>query len=305
MDEIFLPSPIETMVRMGRDGKLESDENARKPILPLGKDLKDMQMHGTTTLSFKFSGGIIVAADSRASMGDYVASRSVEKIIPVTKNIIATMAGGAADCTQFIKWTAANMRILEMNLGLETTVHTLARLFTSQMRKNKGTGLSVGTMMSGYDERDGFSIYYLDSDGTCLQGDMFCIGSGSTMAYAVLDTAFKEFKNEKEGDKNISTSDKVNSGKFKGRMIISEDVEAIRKEEVREIPLNKAIDTAVQAIRHAAHRDSYSGGFINVYHINATGAHHVFREDSRKIPVAGGEFDIPPVPPSNEEKSAH
>lgn len=55
--------------------------------------------HGTTTLAFKFQGGIIVAVDSRASMGQYVGSGTVKKIIEINHYLLGTMAGGAADCS--------------------------------------------------------------------------------------------------------------------------------------------------------------------------------------------------------------
>jgi hypothetical protein len=56
-----------------------------KPTLPMEKD--KLQYHGTTTISFIFKSGIIVAVDSRASIGDYVGSRTVKKVIPITSNI--------------------------------------------------------------------------------------------------------------------------------------------------------------------------------------------------------------------------
>lgn len=55
--------------------------------------------HGTTTLAFKFQGGIIVAVDSRASMGQYIGSGTVKKIIEINPYLLGTMAGGAADCS--------------------------------------------------------------------------------------------------------------------------------------------------------------------------------------------------------------
>lgn len=55
--------------------------------------------HGTTTLAFSFQGGIIVAVDSRASMGQYVGSGTVKKIIEINPYLLGTMAGGAADCS--------------------------------------------------------------------------------------------------------------------------------------------------------------------------------------------------------------
>lgn len=55
--------------------------------------------HGTTTLAFTFQGGIIVAVDSRASMGQYIGSGTVKKIIEINPHLLGTMAGGAADCS--------------------------------------------------------------------------------------------------------------------------------------------------------------------------------------------------------------
>ncbi len=54
--------------------------------------------HGTTTLAFKFQGGILVAVDSRATSGAYIASQTVKKVIEINPYLLGTMAGGAADC---------------------------------------------------------------------------------------------------------------------------------------------------------------------------------------------------------------
>jgi hypothetical protein len=52
--------------------------------------------HGTTTLAFRFQGGIIVATDSRATAGDWIASQTVKKVIEINSCLLGTMAGGAA-----------------------------------------------------------------------------------------------------------------------------------------------------------------------------------------------------------------
>ena len=68
--------------------------------------------HGTTTLAFRFQGGVIVAVDSRASAGQYIgvffdifilfvthssitASGTVKKVIEINPYLLGTMAGGA------------------------------------------------------------------------------------------------------------------------------------------------------------------------------------------------------------------
>jgi len=55
----------------------------------------------------------------------------------------------------------------------------------------KGYGLSMGTMIAGWDEGKGPALYYIDSDGTRLKGDKFSVGSGSTYAYGILDSGFR------------------------------------------------------------------------------------------------------------------
>ncbi|KAG5457391.1 MAG: nucleophile aminohydrolase, partial [Olpidium bornovanus] len=55
--------------------------------------------HGTTTLAFKFKEGVVIAVDSRATAGSYIASQSVKKVIEINPYLLGTMAGGAADCS--------------------------------------------------------------------------------------------------------------------------------------------------------------------------------------------------------------
>lgn len=52
--------------------------------------------HGTTTLAFRFKDGIIVATDSRATAGNWIASQTVKKVIEINSCLLGTMAGGAA-----------------------------------------------------------------------------------------------------------------------------------------------------------------------------------------------------------------
>ena len=72
------------------------------------------------------------------------------------RHVLATMAGGAADCSQFIRWTAANVKILEMNKGIDVTVKLIAKLFANEMRNSRGSELSVGTMVCGWDADAGY-----------------------------------------------------------------------------------------------------------------------------------------------------
>lgn len=63
--------------------------------------------HGTTTLAFRFKGGIIVATDSRATAGSWIASQTVKKVIEINSCLLGTMAGGAAVCSEHTAGTKA------------------------------------------------------------------------------------------------------------------------------------------------------------------------------------------------------
>lgn len=71
--------------------------------------------HGTTTLGFKFAGGVIIAVDSRATAGPWIASQTVKKVIEINPYLLGTMAGGAADCSFWERVLAKECRyVLEM-----------------------------------------------------------------------------------------------------------------------------------------------------------------------------------------------
>jgi 20S proteasome subunit beta 5 len=159
----------------------ESDTDAESKAPPLEF------AHGTTTLSFIFDGGIVAAVDSRASIGNFVGSKTVQKVLPINNHMLGTMAGGAADCSFWIRKLQAESRHYELAEGKPITVARVSRLLADYLYANRHLDLSVGTMIMGYDE-SGPSIYYVDNKGTRIRGDLFSVGSGSTFALGVLDT---------------------------------------------------------------------------------------------------------------------
>ncbi|TGZ67932.1 hypothetical protein CRM22_004532 [Opisthorchis felineus] len=152
--------------------------------------------HGTTTLAFKFSGGAIIATDSRASSGSYIASATTDKILIINKYLLGTMAGGAADCAYWERVLSKQCRLFELRNKERMSVAAASKLLANMLYEYKGAGLSIGTTIVGWDKK-GAGIYYVDDDGQRFTGDLFSVGSGSTYAYGVLDTMYKyDMKNE-------------------------------------------------------------------------------------------------------------
>ena len=145
---------------------------------------------GTTTLGFVFNEGIVVAVDSRSTQGPYIASQSVQKVIEITPNLIGTMAGGAADCSYWERELGRRARLFEFQNKKRITVAAASKILANIMFAYRGYGLSMGTMIAGWDHT-GPALYYVDNDGERLKGNVFSVGSGSTFAYGVLDQGYR------------------------------------------------------------------------------------------------------------------
>ncbi|GAB6025745.1 Proteasome subunit beta type-5 [Chamberlinius hualienensis] len=155
-----------------------------------GRKLKIHFNHGTTTLGFRFQGGVIVAADSRATGGQFIGSQCVRKILPINPFLLGTMAGGAADCVYWERLLSKQCRIYELRNKERISVAAASKLLANIVYSYKGMGLSMGVMIAGQDKK-GSGLYYVDSDGTRTSGDVFSVGSGSTYAFGVLDSGYR------------------------------------------------------------------------------------------------------------------
>jgi len=147
---------------------------------------------------------------------------------------------------------AREVEILEYKHGgTPLPVASVAKLLGATLRDVRGMDLSVGTMIAGFDRGTGRpALFYVDSEGSCVPGDVFCVGSGASLAYSVLD------------DSAASTAG------------------------LQGMTVDQAADVATWAIRHATFRDGMSGGYVNIIYINATGCHHLKRIDVRTLTVS-------------------
>ena len=97
----------------------------------LGDDIT-RGFHGTTTVAFQYEGGTVCCVDSRASLGTFVGS-SAEKIIPISKRVLGTMAGSAADCVSWLRLLSALSKLHELNTDEPLSASEAARTLGSSV----------------------------------------------------------------------------------------------------------------------------------------------------------------------------
>jgi len=146
--------------------------------------------HGTTTLAFICRSGIIISVDSRASIGNFIGSPSVKKIIEINSYLLGTMAGGAADCFFWERNLSSLCKLYETKNHSKVSVSGASKMLINSIFKYRNSGISMGTMIIGWDI-NGPSIYYIDSEGNRIKVTMVAVGSGSTFAYGILDSGYK------------------------------------------------------------------------------------------------------------------
>lgn len=184
--EIITGDPLESAARPTSSSCWQLASRCPVPRSIPKLDLKK----GTTTLGFMFDGGVIVAVDSRASSGQYIASQTVQKCLEINDYLLGTMAGGAADCQYWERVLGMECRLWELRNGSRITVAAASKILANITYAYRRQGLSMGTMVAGWDKY-GPSLYYVDDQGTRMKHNIFSVGSGSIYAYGVLDAGYK------------------------------------------------------------------------------------------------------------------
>ncbi|KAJ1609552.1 Pre2p/proteasome subunit beta type 5 with NTN hydrolase fold [Cryptosporidium canis] len=166
-------------------------ENPCKFVSDYNKgEMRRMMNKGTTTLGFIYQGGVILAVDSRASQGSYIASQEVKKIIQINDFLLGTMAGGAADCSYWERVLSKLCRLYELRNGERISVAGASKMITNIFFHYRAYDLSAGIMIAGFD-KDGPHLYYVDNEGSRVKDCKFSVGSGSLYAYGVLDSGYR------------------------------------------------------------------------------------------------------------------
>lgn len=155
-------------------------------------------LKGTTTVGVVFKDGVVIAADKRASAGTFIASKMAKKIHPITDKIIFTISGLVADAQILIKWIQSYVRRISIERDRDPLVKEVASLTSVLLHNNFRSLLPfmVHFIIGGIDQF-GPHIYFLDHVGSIHEGKYMSTGSGSPVAYGVLESEYRPDLDEK------------------------------------------------------------------------------------------------------------
>jgi proteasome beta subunit len=156
-------------------------------------------LKGTTTVGVVCSDGVILGTDTRATMGNFVASKNAKKVYQITNTLAMTIAGGVAVAQRVVEILKVNASLFELEKNRPMPVASASRLVQTLLFSNREVGapLPLQALIGGYDET-GPHVYNLDPYGSLTEEKMVSTGSGSPYAYGVLEAQFKEDKTVEE-----------------------------------------------------------------------------------------------------------
>ncbi|MBM1154652.1 proteasome subunit beta [archaeon] len=153
---------------------------------------------GTTTVGLTFKDGVILAADTRATAGYYIAHKNFKKILPVDKHAVMTVAGAVADAQavhNYIRYEATLYRIRNRSPMPIRSIASLISLVLSQYSR-RGP-LILQSIVGGVDA-EGPGLYLVQIFGGLVPDKYIVTGSGSPIAIGVLEEGYKEDMNRED-----------------------------------------------------------------------------------------------------------
>lgn len=143
--------------------------------------------HGTTIVSLTYDGGMVMAGDRRATMGNLIAQKDIEKVFTADSYSLVGIAGAAGLAVELVRLFQVELEHYEKLEGVPLTLDGKANRLASMIRGNLALamqGLAVVPMFGGFDvDRGRGRMFSFDvTGGRYEERDFHAVGSGSLFA---------------------------------------------------------------------------------------------------------------------------
>lgn len=163
----------------------------------------DLAPHGTTIVAATFDDGVVMAGDRRATMGNIIAQRDIQKVFPADEYSVVGIAGTAGLAVEMVRLFQTELEHYEKIEGSTLSMDGKANRLAALIRANLGMamqGLAVVPLFAGYDlAADQGRIFSYDVTGGRYEETAFhSVGSGSLFARGSLKKLYRDNFNAEE-----------------------------------------------------------------------------------------------------------
>jgi len=153
--------------------------------------VRDLVFKGTTTIGVVGKDGVILASDTRVTMGSLIAHKKGKKVYKIDDHLAMTISGNVADAQRTVEMLKANARLYRLESKRPMPVKAAARLVANLFFSARLAPFIAQILVGGVDD-SGSHIYALDPFGSMTEEKCVATGSGSPIAYGVLEDKYKE-----------------------------------------------------------------------------------------------------------------
>jgi proteasome beta subunit len=157
----------------------------------LNVERMDAAKTGTTTLAMVCDGAVVVATDTRVTMGNYIAHHKGKKLHRIDRHLAMTIAGSVADAQNVIDIAKYYAAMYRMDHEKPIPVSAASRLIANIFFNQRYYPLIAQIILAGFDE-NGASVYNVDYFGSLSSDKYTSTGSGSPIVLGLLEAEYKE-----------------------------------------------------------------------------------------------------------------
>ncbi len=155
------------------------------------ESIEKLALKGTTTVGVVCTDGVILSSDTRVTMGYFVAHKKGKKIYQIDDHIAMTISGSVADAQRVVEILKVNAKLYKLNNGRPIPIKSASRLVANLLFSARLAPLIAQILVGGVDST-GPHVFSLDPFGSLTEEKCVATGSGSPIAYGVLEDKYKE-----------------------------------------------------------------------------------------------------------------
>jgi proteasome beta subunit len=160
-------------------------------------DFGGLTPHATTCVAVRYADGVVMAGDRRATSGNLISHRTMEKVMPADRHSGVAIAGAAGPAMEMVKLFQLQLEHYEKVEGVALSLDGKANQLSQMVRGNLGAamqGMVVVPIFAGYDlrRRQGRLFTYDVTGGRYEEQDSAVTGSGSLHAGTVIKVGYRD-----------------------------------------------------------------------------------------------------------------
>ncbi|KAK6361339.1 proteasome core particle subunit beta 2 [Orbilia blumenaviensis] len=167
-----------------------SNHTRNAALMAAGMPAPKATSTGTTIVGCLYDGGVVIAADTRATSGPIVADKNCEKLHYISPQIWCAGAGTAADTEFTTAIVSSNLELHSLSTGRKPRVVTCMTMLKQHLFKYQGH-IGAYLVVAGCDPT-GSHLYTVHAHGSTDRLPYVTMGSGSLAAMSVFETTWKK-----------------------------------------------------------------------------------------------------------------